>query len=170
MNEPLNRDYTRWVEADRKGHDDDADAAFREVFSATAPPRLVPARFAADTMARLAAARAVDAKRSRRARLALLWGGATIGPVAIYFGAGAAASAAVALLLGALNLLVEGMVRVASVSDWNIWSLGGSLGRALGAIMSDADVTIIVIAMHGIAFAALIALQRLLGPDTESFK
>jgi hypothetical protein len=51
-----------------------------------------------------------------------------------------------------------------------MWSVVGSLGRALGAIMADADVTLIVIAMHGVAFAALIALQRLLGPDTESFK
>ena len=79
-------------------------------------------------------------------------------------------SAAVALLLGALNLLVSAMVSLAGASDWSLWSLVGSLGRALAAIMSDADVTFIVIAMHGIAFAALIALQRLLGPDRESYK
>ena len=170
MNEPLNRDYTRWVEADREGHDDDADAAFRDVFNATISPPVVPARFAADTMARFAATRALDVKRARRARLALLWGGATVGPVAIYFGAGAAASAAVALLLGALNFLVNAMVSLVGVSDWSLWSLVGNLGRALAAIMSDADVTFIVIAMHGIAFAALIALQRLLGPDRESYK
>jgi hypothetical protein len=170
MNEPLNRDYTRWVEADRAGHDDEADAAFRDVFNATVPSPGMPPRFAADTMARFATARVADAKRARRARLALLWGGATVGPVAVYFGAGAAMSAAVALLLGALNLLVSAMVSLAGVSDWNLWSLVGGLGRALGAIMSDADVTFIVIAMHGIAFAALIALQRLLGPDRESYK
>ena len=64
---------------------------------------------------------------------------------------------------GTLNLLVNATVRIAGASDWNVWALVGSLGRALAAIMSDADVTLIVVAMHGVAFAALIALQRLLG-------
>src|SRR5687767_13914656 len=131
MNQPFNRDYSRWIEADQHGQDEEADAALRDVFSATVPPRPVPARFAADTMARLAAARAVDAQRARRARLALLWGGATAGPVAVYFGAGAAMSAAAAVLLGALNPLVDATVSISRFSDWNLWSLVGSLGRAL---------------------------------------
>ena len=82
-------------------------------------------------MARLAAARASDAKRARRARLALLWGG-NPGPVVVYFWAGAAVSAAVALLLGSLNLLVNAMVSLVGISDWSLWSLVGNLGRALG--------------------------------------
>ena len=169
MSEPLNRGYGRWLKADRLGQDDEADAACRDVFQAL-PPRTVPLGFSAETMARLASARAADAARAKRARFLLLWGSATVGPIVIYFGAGAAMSAAAALLLGTLNLLVDATVRIASATDWNVWSLVGSLGKALAAIMSDADVTMIVVAMHGIAFAALAALQRLLGPDTESFK
>ena len=169
MGEPLNRDYGRWLDADRQGNDDEADAACRDVFQAL-PGRTVPLRFSTDTMARLATVRAVDAARAKRARTALLWGSFIVGPVALYFVAGALMSGAAALLLGTLKLMVNATVQVATVSDWNLWSLVGSLGRALAAIMSDADVTIVIVAMHGIAFAALAALQRLLGPDTESFK
>ena len=169
MSEPLNREYRRWLDADRHTNDDEADAACRDVFQAL-PRTAVPLKFSTDTMARLAAARAADAVRARRARLALLWGSAVVGPVAIYFGAGVAMSAVAWLLLGTLRLLVDATVQIASATDWSLWSLIGSLGRALAAIMSDADVTMIVIAMHGIAFAALLALQRLLGPDTESYK
>ena len=169
MNEPLNREYGRWLDADRQGNDEDADAACREVFQGV-PRQAVPLGFAADTMARFATARAADAARAKRARLILWWSSAVVGPIAIYFGAGAVMSGAATVLLGTLNLLVSATVAIASVSDWNLWSLVGSLGRALAALMSDADVTIVVIAMHGIAFAALAALQRLLGPDTESYK
>jgi hypothetical protein len=169
MSEPLNREYADWLDADRRGHDDDADALCRETFAAL-PARSVPLTFAANTMAGVKAARAADAARTKRARAALLWGSVLAGPVAIYFAAGAVMSGAAALLLGILNLLVNTTVQIASVGDWNVWSLVGSLGRALAAIMSDADVTLIVVAMHGLAFAALAALQRLLGPDTESYK
>ena len=169
MTDPLNRDYDRWLDADRQGKDDEADAACREAFQAL-PARQVPVTFTADTMARLSAARAADAVRARRARLGLLWGSAIAGPVAIYFVAGALMSGAAALLRGMLNLMVSATVSLAGVSDWSLWSVVGSLGRALGAIMADAEVTLIVMAMHGVAFAALIALQRLLGPDTESYK
>ena len=166
----MNRDYGRWLEADRQGNDDEADAACREIFDTTVPRVTVPLKFSTETMARLSAARAADAARSRRARLILLWGSAIAGPIAIYFGAGFVMSMAAALLIGALNLLADATVSLASASDWSVWSLFGSLGRALAAVMSNADVTIIVIAMHGIAFAALAALQRLLGSDTESYK
>lgn len=169
MLDPLNREYERWLDADRRGADDEADVACRDAFEAL-PQRTIPATFTGGTMARLSAARAADAMRARRARLALLWGSAIAGPVAVYFVAGVLMSAAVALLRGTLNLMVNATVRIASLSDWSVWSVAGSLGRALGAIMADADVTLIVIAMHGVAFAALIALQRLLGPDRESYK
>ena len=166
----MNRDYGRWLEADRQGNDDEADAACREIFDAALPRLTVPLKFSTETMARLSTARAADAARSRRARLILLWGSAIAGPIAIYFGAGMVMSIAAALLIGALNLRADATVSLASASDWSLWSLFGSLGRALAAVMSNADVTIIVIAMHGIAFAALAALQRLLGSDTESYK
>ena len=169
MSEPLNRAYGRWQDAERRGHDEDADAVCREVFEAL-PRTVVPLKFAGETMTRLAAARAADAARAKRARAVVLWSSLLLGPIAIYYGAGPVMSSVAALLLWMLNLLVGTTVQVVTVSDWNVWSLFGSLGRALAAIMSDADVTVIVVAMHGIAFAALAALQRLLGPDTESFK
>ena len=166
----MNRDYGRWLEADRQGKDDEADAACREIFDRAVPRLTVPLKFSTATMAQLSAARAADAARARRARLILLWGSAIAGPIAIYFGAGVVMSMAAAMLIGALNLLADATVSLASASDWSVWSLFGSLGRALAAVMSNADVTIIVIAMHGIAFVALAALQRLLGSDTESYK
>ena len=70
-----------------------------------------------------------------------------------------------AVVVGALELLVQGGLQVATASDWSIWSLLGSVGRAFAAVMSDSSVTLVMLAMHGIAVAALVALQRLLGPE-----
>jgi hypothetical protein len=45
-----------------------------------------------------------------------------------------------------------------------------SMGRAAGAFVSDPKVTIVLLALQGIAIAAFIVLQRLLGSDAEYLK
>jgi hypothetical protein len=52
----------------------------------------------------------------------------------------------------------------------DMWAVLGSLGRAAAAFVSDPKVTFMMIAVQGIAAAALFALQRLLGSDGETFK
>jgi hypothetical protein len=45
-----------------------------------------------------------------------------------------------------------------------------SLGRAASAVAADTNVTFAMIAISVLAIAALVALQRLLGSDEESFQ
>jgi hypothetical protein len=50
------------------------------------------------------------------------------------------------------------------------WPVLASLGRAAAALAADPTVTFAMIAISGVAVAALLALQRLLGSDGESFQ
>ena len=43
MNDRLNRDYDRWLDADRQGNDEEADAGLPRDVRAPVPPRAVPA-------------------------------------------------------------------------------------------------------------------------------
>ena len=169
MTDDLARKYTRWLQAEDDGRpvsDDAADEACAAVFSAAVAPRPMPAAFTAATMARLAGARAADATRARRNRRLTAAAALLLGPVALYFGGGLLISAASTLLVGGLNLVVDAGVRAATVGDWNIWTLVGNMGRASAAVLADSTFTLAMLAMHGIAVAALVALQRLLGPET----
>ena len=168
MNDETARKFGRWLDAERGDGpmtDDEADAACAAVFAETVRQPLPPLAFTANTMARVAAARAADDRRRHVARKAAMWAGLTLGPVALYFGGGWMVSILSAVVVGALELLVQGGLQVATASDWSIWSLLGSVGRAFAAVMSDSSVTLVMLAMHGIAVAALVALQRLLGPE-----
>jgi hypothetical protein len=69
-------------------------------------------------------------------------------------------------------MLIAGAVRGASAfqTGAGVWSVLGSLGRAAAALAADPNVTFAMIAISAVAIAALLALQRLLGSDTESFQ
>ena len=167
MTDDLTRKYARWLEAEEadRPENDEADAACAALFATAVPPRPVPATLAAATMARLAEARAADARRAQQARRALTAAALVLGPIALYFGGGLLVSAASWLFVGGLGVVVDVGVRVATVSDWSLWGLIGNMGRATAAVLSDSTFTIAMLAMHGIAVAALVALQRLLGPE-----
>jgi hypothetical protein len=172
MNDQQSRDWRRWVEAEQAGEDDTADAIFGGVFRASAGGDLPSAQFTAVTMAAVAEAAGRDARRARRIR-AIGWPVAIVAAVLIvYTTAGLMMSAFSAIVIGALNLLVSVVVKVATAvsAGGDVWSIAGSLGRAIAAVLASPSVTTTILALQGIAVAALIALQRLLRSDRESFR
>jgi hypothetical protein len=172
MDEDLVRSLRRWREADEIGDDDEADAACRAVFASGLTERPVSLEFPARTLAAIDAARSADRLRSRRMRQWLLGGGLVGGSAAAYYGSGWVVAAITGFVVGLLNVFIGGTVRVATgiQSGVDAWSVFSGLGRAFAAFISDPTVTVAMLAMQAIAVAALIALQRLLGSHTESFK
>ncbi len=171
MDEDLLHRYSRWRAAESAGQDEEADAAFKAVFAAV-PDRPASLDFAARTMRAIAETAARDARRARRTRAAAMAGGVIGGAAAAYYGAGWLASALSTAFVGALNVLIGTVVSAATVIErgGDAWTVIGSLGRAAAAFVSDPRVTFMLIAIQGIAAAALFALQRLLGSDGETFK
>jgi hypothetical protein len=172
MNDQQSRDWRRWVEAEQAGEDDAADALFSGVFRASAGVDLPSAQFTATTMAAVAETAARDARRARRIR-AIGWPVAIVAAVLIvYTTAGLMMSAFSAIVIGALNLLVTAVVKVATTAPagGDLWSIAASLGRATAAVLASPSVTTTILVLQGIAVAALIALQRLLRSDRESFR
>ena len=164
--------YPRWRAAEVSDRDDDADEAFRSVFQSVAQEPPVSVDFTAETMKAVAAAAAVDVRRARQARAAVLTGTIAATAGAVYVGAGWAITLISATFLGLLNLLVAAVVRTAEAfqSGSGVWGVLSSLGSATAAVAADSSVTFAMIAISAIAIAALAALQRLLGSDEESFQ
>jgi hypothetical protein len=163
----LIRRVERWQSADAAGRDDEADAALQAVFGDAMPRPHVPLEFTASTMAAIAAAAAADARRARRAKRIAAWGGAAAAVAAIWFGFGPIVSALSRTLAFGLDLLVGFVVWLASGSGRDMWSVLANLGRAAAAFASDPSVSMVILALQGIAIAALVALHRLLGSETE---
>lgn len=172
MDEDLLRSYRRWQALEDGGQDDQADRAFRTVFNAAVTPVPVSQAFTARTMAAIAAAAARDARRARRVRVAAAAGGIAGGTAAAYFAAGFVLSAVSAVFVGLLDLLIVGVVYVASAmqSGIDVWSVAASLGRAMAAVAADPRVAVGLVMIQGVAIAAFVALRRLLGSDVELLK
>ena len=167
-----NDDYRRWHAADADGREEDADEAFQALFQSIAADEPVPPGFTARTMTAIATAVAVDARRAKSARLAITSVSCIATAVAIYTGAGLALSFASAAFLGLVNLLVAAVVGTVEAfrTGTGIWGVMSSMGRATSAVASDSSVTVALIVISAVAIAALVALQRLLGSDEESFQ
>ena len=121
-------------------------------------------------MAAVAEAAARDARGRERIR-AIGWPVAIVAAVLIvYSTAGLMMSAFSAIVVGALDLLVGVVVKVATTASagGDVWSIAASLGRATAAVLASPSVTTTILALQGIAVAALIALQRLLRSDEGS--
>ena len=164
--------YGRWRAAEESERDDDADRAFRTVFHTALPEQPVSPAFTTRTMMAVAAAAAGDARRARRVRVGVLTGTAVAITAAVYFGTGWAISHASAAFIGLLNMSIAAVVRGAAAfqTGAGVWSVLASLGRAAAALAADPNVTFAMIAISAVAIAALLALQRLLGADEESFQ
>ena len=164
--------YRRWRTAEDTGGDDDADWAFGTVFHTAMPEQPVSPEFTSRTMKAFAAAAAADARRARRVRAGVLTGTALATTAAIYFGTAWAISLASAAFIGLLNLVIASTVRGAAAfqAGTGIWPVLASLGRAAAALAADPNVTFAMIVISAVAIAALLALQRLLGSDGESFQ
>jgi len=164
--------YGRWRAAEESERDDDADWAFRTVFQTAMPEQPVSPEFTTRTMTAVAAAAAGDARRARRVRAGVVTGTAVATTAAVYAGAGWAISLASAAFIGLLNMLIAAAVGGAAAfqTGAGVWSVLASLGRAATALATDPNVTFVMIAISAVAIAALLALQRLLGSDGESFQ
>jgi hypothetical protein len=165
------RSYRRWQAAEADGRDDEADAEFAVVFG-TVPQPGVGASFTARTMEAVAAAAAKEARRARQTRIATLVTGLIGGIAAVYFGAGLLVSLVSTVMTRGFDLLIGAVVRMAGAAQTgaDLWSVVTSMGRAAVAFAADPTVTMMLFALQGIAVAALIVLQRLLGTDEESLK
>jgi hypothetical protein len=163
--------YRQWRAAEEGDRDDDADWAFRTVFQTAMPEPIVSPEFTARTMTAVAAA-AGDARRARRVRAVVLTGAAVATAAAVYFGTGWAISLASAAFVGLLNMTIAAAVGGAAAfqTGAGVWSVLASLGRAAAVLAADPNVTFAMIAISAVAIAALLALQRLLGSDGESFQ
>ena len=172
MDDELSRSYRRWLEADDSGTDDEADAACRAVFQDVELEETVPLTFAVRTMEAVAADAARELRRGKLARSALTAGGVVAAAVAAYFGSAPALGLVTTALVGVFDLLIAVIVRSAAgvEAGADLWSFFRSIGRAASAFVADPKVTFVLLALQGLAIAALVALQRLLGSDRESFK
>lgn len=168
MNEDLNWHYRRWRAADGEGRDDDADAAFKVLFDRVMPAESVAPVFTARTMEAVSAAAAEDARRATRARRLLVGAGTAACAAGVYYGAGLAVSAFTAIIDLLVTAIVESSTRLNAGAG--VWGLIVSLGRATAAFIAEPEVTFVIIAIHGVAIAALYAMHRLLGSDGESFQ
>jgi hypothetical protein len=155
-----------------QGADDAADAAFGALFSAAMPEVRVPASFADETMRVIGEVAVTDARRAARTRRLLGVGSAAAIAVGLYFGAGPALSLLSSVFVGALDFLVAAVVWFASSADTrpDLWAILASMGRAAGAFVTDPKVTVVLLALQGIAIVAFVALQRLLGAGPELYK
>jgi hypothetical protein len=164
--------YGHWRAAEERDRDDDADWAFRTVFQTAMPQHPISPELTTRTMTAVAAAAAGDSRRARRVRAGVLTGATVVITAAVYFGAGWAISRASVAFIGLLNLLIAATVRGAFAfqTGAGVWSVLASLGRAAAALAADSNVTFAMIAISAVAIAALLALQRLLGSDGESFQ
>jgi hypothetical protein len=178
VDQDLNRNLRRWLEADigPAGDDadnlDEADAACRAVFAEAAPEPPLPLNFAARAMEAIGAAAEEDVRRARVMRRAAVGGGAAGLVAAAYFGGAWAISLVTAIVVRSLDLLVGATVQVASgvQAGSDAWTVMSNIGQAVASFVSNPTVTVAMLAMQGLAIAALFALQRLLGTDTEPFK
>ena len=164
--------YRRWHAAEASERDDEADLAFQRVFQAVVAERPASPEFTTETMAAVAAAAALDARRTRQGRAAVLSGSVAATAAAVYAGGGWAISLISAGFIGLLNLLVAAVVRTVEAfqTGAGVWGVLSSLGQAASAVAADPTVTFAMIAISAVAIGALVALQRLLGSDEESFQ
>lgn len=172
MNNAVNSSLLRWRAADEGGRDDEADQAFRTVFQGSVSSPAVSPGFRSRTMAAIAAAAERDTRRARRARVAIMSGTVMGGAAAAYFGAGLAVSTFSMVFRGLVHLAIAAVVRGASgfETGTDLWTVLSSLGRGAAALAADPKVTFVILGIQAVAIAALLALQRLLGGDRESFE
>lgn len=172
MDDRLTRSYARWTQSDTQGRDEEADAAFGELFQAAVPRPAVSPDFTARTLDAVAAAAARDARRAARLRRVGLPVAAAGLAAGIYFSAGLVASALSVAVVWLLNASISVVVAVATAAQAGPdgWSIISSLGRAAATVIANPAVTVTVLAMQGFAIAALMVLRRLLGAERETFE
>jgi dolichol kinase len=158
------KQYQRWLDAELEDRDDDADALFGTVLKGTLPPVQASAAFTERTMTAVTEAAARDLRRARTRRRVLLPVVSIVAVVLAYLCSGLMMSAFSAVVVKSLDLLIAAVVYVSTTmrSGGDAWTLAGSLGKATAALLTNPVVTTTILALQGMAVAALIGLQRLL--------
>jgi hypothetical protein len=168
MNDELKRSYGRWYDAEAGGRDDEADAAFAAVFQSAVREPLVSSRLTAATMQAVAVAVERDARRARRIRAVSIPVAAVCAIAVMYFSAGYLAAGLSTGVVWVLDVLIAAVVGMATEGPGaDPWSVVTSLGRAAAALLGKPAFTVTMVAIQGVAIAALVALQRLLRSDQE---
>ena len=161
--------HQRWLDAELEGRDDDADALFETVFKTAVPPVTASAAFATKTMAAVGEAAVLDARRAQMTKRVVIPVASAAAIVLAYLCSGLMMSAFSAIVVNAIDLFIGAVVYVATTmrSGGDAWSLAGNLGRATAALLTSSSVTTTILALQGMAIAALFALQRLLRSERE---
>ena len=169
MDDPLIRSLQRWRDAEEQELDDQADSAFHDVFRRVLPQETASLQFTASTMEAVRAAVDHDVRRARRTRLIVAPVAAAVCITTIYLSAGVLVSGLSWLAVGALDLLIGVVVRIATSipAGADVWTIVTTLGRAAATLLTTPAVTVTILAIQGIAIAAFVALQRLLRSDGE---
>jgi len=172
MDDELTSRWRQWADLEGSGREAEADEAFGEVWRAAAPEVPAPPAFTGRAMQAIAAEAVRQAEGTARLRRAGAAAAAMVLAAAAWFGAGYAAGAVRTMFLALFNLSIGAVVKTAAgvQAGTDLWSLLGSMGHAASAFVADPRVTFVLLVLQGLALAALVALQRLLGSDGESWK
>ena len=169
MDEQLIRSFQRWRDAEDGDLEDQADAAFADVFKTAIRTEPAPLQFTARTMEAVAVASERDAQRVRRMRRIVTPVAVAALVATVYFSAGLLVSVLSTAAVAALDLIIAAVVGIAtSISAGaDAWTMVTTLGRAVGALLSTPAVTMTIFAIQGIDIAGFVALQRILRSDRE---
>ena len=169
MDDQLIRRFQRWQDAEDDGLDEQADAAFADLFRAAVPAEAVPAPFTARTMEAVVAATEREARRVRRLRVIGIPVAAAASLVMVYFTAGLLVTGVSTAVVAVLDLIIATVVGIATTipAGADVWTVLSTLGRATAALLATPAVTMTILAIQGIAIAAFVALQRILRSDRE---
>jgi hypothetical protein len=172
MDDELVRALHRWHDAEERERDEDADLAFGQVYRTVLQEQPVSSTFAARTMEAVAEATAADARRARRTRHVLVPAGVAAAIAVAYFSASFVMAALSTTVVDLVNLLVGGIVSLATSLQRgaDVWTVISGLARATTAFIGNPAVTITMLVIQAIAVTALIALQRLLGSTGGSIR
>ena len=163
MNPDLKRELGRWIDADRSGRDDEADAAFGGVFRAVPQPALQPGL--PDRVIEALAREAAD--RARRAKTAAAVGLAA-GLALVVLAGAFLLSSGPRLFFDAVDLGVRGAVWTSeSLERGLVWAILGQIGRVMAAIIATPQVTGALIGIGMVGALALYGLQRVLSSEQE---
>ena len=164
--------FQRWLDAEWRDDEPEADAAFGDLLRSVPVPEL--SREFSNNVVRAARTELLAAGRRS---LVHPWSRATL--ALGLAGGGIAALYLIAVVLGPYLAaeLAHLLALVARASLWvalrlsaglDMWSIVSSAGRALGAALAAPQVSMVLLVIEVVGALALYALQRLLSSERES--
>ncbi len=159
-----------WLDADRRDADEEADAAFAQLFAAV--PRLDAPPTFARRVARRARRAAVAARRRTwtRGRVGASAGLGALALAALFVAITSLASFLVTRLPQLVTMAAQAFIwlMVAIDNGLGLWGVVVRVARALGSAVATPQMTVGLIVIEVVGGAALFALYRLLASEQES--